>query len=323
MKPETMAALAAHIWAISPDALADLLARFAAAEGDLWADADPAAVEAKYEARVTRAAAGAVGVVQVIGPIARRDSLWSLLFGGTSLARIGQQVKALAADESVATIMLDIDSPGGDARGVSEVAAMIRRARESKRVVALANGLMGSAAAWLGWQADEVISTPDAMVGSQGVFTVHLDTSKALEMAGIKPTYIGSSASKVAGRPGTPLDDDTRAEMQSIVDELDRLFKADTALGRGITVAQVKERYGNGAVYNAREAKARGMVDRVEAYSAALSRLSGVKAEDDTPELEAAADPIPAADPAPDAEAEAAARLARLQLDADAWRFRS
>lgn len=325
MNPRLMAALAAELWAIAPDALGEMILLASSIPEDLWADAAPADVEAKYEARATRAAAGAVGVVHVLGPLARRDSLFSMLFGGTSYPRVIQQVQALAADETVATILLNIDSPGGSAQGVAETAAAIRKARDVKPVIALANGQMASAAAWLGWSASEVIATPDSIIGSQGVFTLHVDSSKALEMAGIKPTYIGSSGAKVAGRPGLPLDDETRDEMQSMVDELDRLFKADVATARGLTPAQVKDRYGNGAVFTAREAKSRGMVDRIETYGTALSRLSGARAEDDDPEPQASEDPAdptptpPADGPDPEAEAKAAALI---EIDRAAWLLR-
>lgn len=281
------------LWAIDRAYLDGLMLR---ADGrDLMAEADPEAIEAMYAARGT-ASPGAVGVVPIYGPMTRRDTLMSLLFGGTSTVRVAQQVNALAADESIGTILMLIDSPGGQAAGVGEAAAAIRNARQAKPVVALTTGMMGSAAAWLGWQASEVIASPDAMVGSQGVFGVHVDTSKALEMAGIKPTYIASSDAKVGGNPGLPLDDETRAEMQALVDETNRLFVADTAEGRGITPAQVREQYGNGSVFHAREAKKRGMVDRIESYSQAIARLSGVKssgmrAEDDPLEIVAAMAP--------------------------------
>ena len=312
-----------HAWAMDPDALRTLTARIGGPIGH-WADADPQAVARMYAARENRAA-GAVGVVHVLGPLTRRDTVWTVRGGGTSYPRIVQQVRALAADRGISSIVLDIDSGGGEAIGASEAAAAIRQARTSKPVVAIVSGAMLSAAAWLGWSASEVIATPDSIIGSQGVFTLHVDSSKALEMAGIKPTYIGSSGAKVAGRPGLPLDDETRAEMQSMVDELDRLFKADVATARGLTPAQVKDRYGNGAVFTAREAKSRGMVDRIETYGTALSRLSGARAEDDDPEPQASEDPAdptpnpPADGPDPEAEAKAAASL---ELDRAAWLLR-
>lgn len=264
------------LWCIDRGYLDGLLAR--ADWSTLMADADPLAIEAMYAARAAATAGpGGIGVVPVYGTLTRRDTLLSLLFGGTSTNRVTQQVNALAADDTIGTILMLVDSPGGQASGITEAAAAIRQARQAKPVVALATGVMASAAAWLGWQASEVVAAPDAIVGSQGVFGVHMDTSKALEAAGIRPTYIASSEAKVGGMDGLPLDDDTRAELQALVDEQNRLFVADTAAGRGITPAQVRETYGNGAVFHAREAKGRGMVDRVESYPQTIARLSGVR----------------------------------------------
>ena len=323
------------LWAIDREHLEDLMLR--AGGRDLMADADPEAIEAMYAARAAANPPGAVGVVPIYGPMTRRDTLMSLLFGGTSTVRVTQQVRAFAADESIGTILMLIDSPGGQAAGIGEAASAIRNARQAKPVVALATGMMGSAAAWLGWQASDVIASPDAMVGSQGVFGVHIDTSRALEMAGIKPTYIASSDAKVGGSPGLPLDDETHAEMQAIVDETNRLFVNDTAEGRGITPAQVREQYGNGSVFHAREAKRRGMVDRVETYSQVIARLSGVRpvgARAEAAEL-LGSPVVPLPDvgqhaPSPVATivlaiGEHAEELAarRFELDRDAWLFRS
>ena len=298
MNTSILVMLAAEPWAITSAALQDIMARAGELSPDMFASADDEQV-AGYYAVGSRSGSrtGTVAVVSVYGMLTKRDSLFSMLMGGTSYTRLSAQIRQLAADDTVAAIMLNIDSPGGQGQGVGELAAEVRRARESKPVIALANALMASAAAWIGWSADEVIATPDAIVGSQGAFALHIDTSKALEMEGVKPTYIASSGAKAGGRPGLPLDDDTQAEMQAIVDENNRLFVADVAAGRGLTPAQVKDQYGNGAVFSARDAKKRGMVDRIATYPETLARLSGVKpagvrAEADFPEIEAIADEL-------------------------------
>lgn len=313
------------LWAIDRAFLDGILLR---ADGrDLMADAPSADVEAMYAARDAGSRTGTVAVLAITGPLTKRDSLMSVLFGGTSYSRIVAQLHMLAADETVASILLNIDSPGGQVAGAGEAAAAVRHAASIKPVTALANTTMASAAAWLGWSASEVIATPDAIVGSQGVFALHVDTSKALEMMGIRPTYIASSDAKVGGQDGLPLDDATRAEMQAIVDEANRQFVADAAAGRGITPAQVRESYGNGAVFTARDAKKRGMVDRVETFSQAAARLSGTK----SPWAMAAAatdDPQMFADAVVEAIVDAVMNGTgvspnRLLLDADAWRFGS
>jgi len=324
MKTDILAALAAETWAITPEALRELAARAETFTGDLWADADPDRVEALYAARATGNRSGTVAVVPVLGPISKRDTMWSMFLGGTSTTRLTQQLRALAADDSVATILLNVDSPGGTVSGLPELAAEVRRAAESKHVVAIANDMAASAAYWIASQADEVIATPEALVGSVGVFTMHQDVSGAMEQMGVKTTFIQAGRYKTEGNPFEPLSDDARAHVQSIVDATYAQFVADVAKGRSrdgapVTAASVKAGYGEGRVLTAKDAKAAGMVDRVENYSQAVARLSGVKptgmrAEADVDEMLAEA-----LAPIPDMAAEAV----RFELDRDAWRFGS
>jgi len=320
-------------WAIRSEALERCLAGvFAGADpaADLLADADPGEVEAMYAARGTGSRSGTVAVVPIIGPITKRDSIFSVLFGGTSTTRLTQQLRALAADESVATILLNIDSPGGTVSGVPELAAEVRRTAESRRVVAIANDMAASAAYWIASQADEVIATPEALVGSVGVFAMHQDVSGLMEQMGVRTTFIQAGRYKTEGNPYEPLSDEARAHVQSIVDAAHAQFVNDVAKGRGrdgatVTPAQVRADYGEGRVLTAKDAKAVGMIDRIETYSQAVSRLAGVKptglraaVASDVPEAMLPEDAVGSVE-----QAEAARRGMRLELDWYAWRLGS
>lgn len=282
------AAFAHEPLAILPDAVAAIAASVRTmdltgiASGDLLAEPPAERLDAYYAARGgTRN--GTVAVVPVVGPIVKRDSLFSLLEGGTSTTRLTAQLRALAADESVATILLNVDSPGGTVSGLPELAAEIRRTAQTKRVVAIANDLAASAAYWIAAQADELVATPEALVGSVGVFTQHVDCSALNEQQGVKVTYIHAGRYKVEGNPDEPLTDEARAYIQSIVDDMYGMFVSDVskgrsaALGTSVTPAMVRAEYGEGRVLTAKDAKAAGMIDRVETYSQAVARLSGVK----------------------------------------------
>jgi len=271
-------------------------------------------------------------VVPVLGPISKRDTMWSMFLGGTSTTRLTQQLRALAADDSVATILLNVDSPGGTVSGLPELAAEVRRTAESKHVVAIANDMAASAAYWIASQADEVIATPEALVGSVGVFTMHQDVSGMMEQLGVRTTFIQAGKHKTEGNPFEPLSDDARAHVQSIVDATYAQFVADVAKGRSrdgapVTAATVKADYGEGRVLTAKDARAAGMVDRVETYSQAVARLSGVKPTGMRADaaiadaIEAQAEDVAAA--IAEREAKAVTEAARLELDRDAWAFGS
>jgi signal peptide peptidase SppA len=194
--------------------------------------------------------------------------------GGASVEGLIQTLRTVAADPSIGTVLLDIDSPGGTVSGMPELAAEVRKLAESKHVVAMANSLAASAAYWIASQADEVVAAPEAMAGSIGVFAVHEDWSKLLDEMGIKVTYIHAGKYKVEGNPDEPLSDEARAHMQSMVDDSYDLFIGDVAAGRGVSKAVVKSDYGEGRVLTPSAAKAAGMIDRIASFSDTVNRLA-------------------------------------------------
>ena len=225
---------------------------------------------------------GRVAQISITGTIMRRYSIWSE-FGGASVETTLAMLRNVAADPDVKTVLLNIDSPGGTVDGLPELAAEIRTLRESKHIVALANSLAASAAYWLAAQADEVVATPEALVGSIGVFTAHMDYSALMERMGIKTTYIHAGKYKVEANPDEPLTDEARGHLQGIVDEAYGLFVNDVAKGRGVSAATVRSDFGEGRVLTAKDAKAAGLIDRIAGYHETVARLTGIKAEEPSP----------------------------------------
>ena len=270
-----LAAAGRETWAILPDVLHGMIARF----GDTSASSQ----QSNGLVAVTRPGpkTGRVAQISVVGSISRRSSIWSEWFGGASVDGLIAALRNVAADPDVKTVLLNIDSPGGTVDGLPELAAEIRTLRESKHVVALANSLAASAAYWIASQADEIVATPEALIGSIGVFTLHVDWSAYNERVGIKPTYIAAGKYKVEANPDQPLDDEARDYLQTLVEEAYSLFVADVAKGRGVSAATVRSDYGEGRVLTAKDAKAAGLIDRVAGYHETIARLTGVKAETD------------------------------------------
>ena len=214
-----------------------------------------------------------VGVVPIRGLISRRESLWTKLFGGATIESLSAQLQELADNPSVKTIVLDIDSPGGSVAGIPELGGEILRLRSRKPVIAVANDLMASAAYWLVAQASEIVATPSSLVGSIGIFALHIDQSRALDMAGIKPTFIQFGENKTLGNPLEPLSERAREEAQKIVDEHGRMFVRAVADGRRTTLANVQDDFGQGLAFMPKEALRLGMIDRIGTMDEVLQGL--------------------------------------------------
>ena len=234
---------------------------------------------------------GRVAVIPVHGVIAHRIGSMDDTSGGTSTERIAAMIRQVGSDESIGTIVYDINTPGGTIPGVQELAAEMFALRGTKHQVAVANSLIASAGYWLASQADEIVSIPSGQVGSIGVFTAHQDLSEALKRQGISVTLISAGKHKVEGNPFEPLSDEARAVIQGRVDAAYAQFVKDVARGRGVTPAAVRSGYGEGRALSAVDAKAAGLIDGIATMEETLARVSagrpassgrrGMRAEDE------------------------------------------
>ncbi len=280
--PHVVQAVFGRPWAIMPETLQVIvdLARFRAEGGRLSEEEIAERLSSAQEAAGPRSGGrrtGAVAVLPLYGTIVPRAGMMVEMSGGTSIERFRAAFREALADESVGSILLDVDSPGGMVDGVPEIADEIRAARGRKPMAAVANTLMASAAYWLASATDEIIATPSSAVGSIGVFTAHDDLSAAYEQAGIRTTLISAGKYKTELADVQPLSDEARAALQQSVDDTYALFVGAVAKGRGDTSANVRNGYGQGRVLTAQRAVTAGLADRVGTFDEAAARLASGK----------------------------------------------
>jgi len=232
--------------------------------------------EAAARLQPSRKNIGAIGVVGISGFITQKPTIWSVLFGGTSTDMLVSELRQLAADKSVESIVLNVDSPGGSVFGLAEAAAAIRDIRKVKPIVSVANPVMASAAYYLAAQADEIVATPSAVVGSIGTIAIIEDWSGAMDKAGVKLEVFTFGERKAEGMP--PLDDAAREAIQAEVDYYGEMFESDVSKGRGISRSTVRNSYGQGAVFNARPAVDAGLADRIGTLEDVIGELAAGRA---------------------------------------------
>ena len=79
---------------------------------------------------------------------------------------MGKQLAAARADPMVRGILLELDSPGGEASGIQDFARALRTTSQEKPVIAHANEMAFSAAYWIASAAEELYAPASGMVGS-------------------------------------------------------------------------------------------------------------------------------------------------------------
>jgi capsid assembly protease len=263
------------LWAIDPDkylAMREVVNLYASG-ARFTPDEIHARIGEPKRSPVSRSSQGTVAVLPLFGIISQRMNLITQSSGGTSTELFGRAFDDAVADSSVTAIAIDVDSPGGNVSGTPELAAKIRAARGTKPIVAVSNSFMASAAYWIASQADEIWASPSSETGSIGVLCEHVDASAAYEKEGLRPTIIKAGEHKAEFTDTAPLSADARAELQRRVDETYAMFVRDVALGRRVSEAIVRQRFGKGRTLGAKDALAAGMVDHVGSFEQAVGKL--------------------------------------------------
>lgn len=244
--------VAGQIWAIAPEWMEMFLG-----DGTLALGAGQKATT-KY-----RNISGGIAVVPVYGVITQKAGLFSEFLGETSIESMASMFDSIVADDSIGTVVLDVDSPGGSVYGVQEFADKVYAARAKKRIIAAANPFAASAALWIASQADEIYVTPSGEIGSIGVLAIHQEASGFEKSVGIKTTIIKAGKYKAEANPHEPLGDDARAAIQERVDDYYQAFIKAVARGRNVPISKVESDFGQGRMLGANQAVRTGLADGV------------------------------------------------------------
>ncbi len=216
-----------------------------------------------------------VAVVPIDGVIAKKMNLLTQISGGASTELIGRDIQAALNDRDVHSVILNIDSPGGTVDGTADLGEIIYNARGDKPIIAFADGLMASAAYWIGSAADQIYASNDtAIIGSIGVVSTHVDYSGQLKDRGVKVTEIYAGKYKRIASEYGPLTKEGKQSMQDHVDYLYSVFVGTVAKYRGVDEKTVLNDMADGRLFIGQQAVDAGLVDGVATLDALIERLN-------------------------------------------------
>lgn len=204
-----------------------------------------------------------VAVIAITGTLVRRGAFIGEHSGVTSYEGIAAQLRAAAEDDTVVAVALEIDSFGGEAAGIFDLAAQIRALRSAKPVHAFVSDYALSAGYAIASQADQITVPPFGKVGSIGVVMLHENHSDRLENEGVEISMIYSGAKKVDGNPFEKLSDEVRQRLQKESDEMWVSFAGLVEQGRGKRLSAESALRTQAAVYTGADAVAAGLADEV------------------------------------------------------------
>jgi|GEM_PF-193497 len=213
-----------------------------------------------------------VAVIGLDGPLFPKANMMTQMSGATSLDMVAADYQAALDDDGVRSIILAANSPGGVVGGPGEFARAIASRESEKPVWTYVSGLCCSAMYWIASATDRIVSAEDGLIGSIGV-VVLAESQEKPDAQGYRQYEIVSS--NAGNKRPDPSTDEGRAEIVRELDEIEAVFHADVASGRGVSVETVRSDFGQGGVFAGAEALARGMIDEIGSLETVLARLAG------------------------------------------------
>ena len=172
-------------------------------------------------------------------------------------------VKNAMLDPQVHTVLLDMDSPGGQVAGLFDCVNALRllKALYGKPLISLCYDLHASAAMGIASAADTRLITQTGEAGSVGVIMAHYSEEKYLEDIGVKVTLIYAGKHKADGNPYENLPDDVYQAFLEETKTLRQEFAQLIAEGLSISAEQVLAT--EAKVYRGQDAIDAGLCDAI------------------------------------------------------------
>lgn len=217
-----------------------------------------------------------LALIAVTGPT--YGSFW----GAGTYSRLSATVESMLSNETVKTIVIAINSPGGDVNGLFECCAYLSKAKETKPIHAHVTGMCCSAAYAIASSLTSITATETSEIGSVGVYAQAFDESEYLKKNGILSRIFKSKNAEKKNQ--SPFSEEGAKDLQAKLDYYEDCFYSVLSEGRGMDKEKCIEDFGHGAVFMANEAKERNMIDSVMSYDELINSLL---ASSDTSEEEA------------------------------------
>lgn len=191
----------------------------------------------------------------------RQTDIW----GSESLSmteEIIQKIDTAQHDDKVKAVILQVNSPGGEAFASKSIYNKLKDFKSSgKTLVVQMQDAAASGGYYISVPADEIVASTITTTGSIGVIVSGVDFEGLYEKLGIKEFTIVNSEGNLKVLEG--LDDETSEShqiLQSILDDVYDDFVTAVAEGRTMSKTQVTE-LADGRIYSGKQAHELGLVD--------------------------------------------------------------
>lgn len=210
-----------------------------------------------------------LALYSISGKMMSSGNIFTRIFGIPTYDAINDDLVAMAQDEEVEKVLIDMATPGGHVGGLSDISDTWSKLNSMKPITVHTPSHLASAGVWLASNSDGIYASEVAEVGSIGVVLQHVSYQQMLEKDGIKVTNVSSSPKKTIGTPTKNLSSSDEEYLQKKVDEANGLFQKQLYTHRPAISAEAF----SGEMFSAGESLRLGLIDGIQTYSNVFEQL--------------------------------------------------
>ena len=184
-----------------------------------------------------------------------------------------RQLQSFRLDNSIAGVILRIDSPGGAVAPAQEIYAEVMKYRSEHKPLAVSmSTVAASGGYYIASPAAKIFADPGTLTGSIGViFTLPLFQELAKKI-GVEFRVFTAGKLKDIGSPYRAMTGEEKMFIENLLRDTHEQFIADVAAARGMRRDSLA-RYADGRVLTGRQACAAHLIDTLGSYEDALNWL--------------------------------------------------
>jgi len=219
-----------------------------------------------------------VGFIEINGALTYKPTGMEMLCGGTSYMSILEAMHELI-EEECHTVVLSIDSGGGEAYSMIQTATELRQLADAEgiKLLAYVDGMAASAAYGLACSAHEIILNPDAEAGSIGVVVRLMNDSKHLEQEGFERSFVYAGNNKIPYAADGSFRKEFLDDIQYRVDAMYEQFTGFVAEYRNMSLESVVAT--QASVFMAKDAVSLGLADSIKTREQFFNYLADISEE--------------------------------------------
>jgi protease-4 len=210
-----------------------------------------------------------IAVIRLGGIISSDETGFST---GASPEDLRQAFKQALADKDVRAIVLAIDSPGGEVTASDDIYNIVRKARDSKKVVVSMGSMAASGGYYAALGGSHIIARDTTFTGSIGVIMQTMNYAELFGKVGLQMVTFKSGKMKDMLSGSRPITPEESAYVQALVMQTYGKFVGIVAAERKIPEDALRSGVADGRVLSGKDALDAKLIDELGDFDAAVKK---------------------------------------------------